>query len=52
MVSAAGAERDYGVVLNVVQSHGATIDVQVDFAATKKIRQDRARLAAAAAQTA
>jgi N-methylhydantoinase B len=52
MVSAAGAERDYGVVLNVVQSHGATIDVQVDFAATKKIRQDRSRLAAAAAQTA
>jgi N-methylhydantoinase B len=48
MVSVQAAERDYGVVVKVTQSHGVTIDAQVDFAATKKVRQDRPAAAAAA----
>jgi len=51
MVSAQAAERDYGVVVKVQQSHGVTIDAQVDFAATKEVRQNR-QAAAAAAQPA
>jgi N-methylhydantoinase B len=45
MVSPQAAERDYGVVVSVVQSHGVTTDVAVDFAATKKVREERSHSA-------
>jgi N-methylhydantoinase B len=51
MVSAEAAERDYGAVVKVTQSHGVTVDAQVDFAATKSLRQER-QAAATAAQPA
>jgi N-methylhydantoinase B len=41
MVSPEAAERDYGVVLDIHRSNGVMLDAQVDFAATKRLRQER-----------